>query len=407
MNNNLNKLVEHLILFGLIGGLVIPSVNLGVGINVITPISILLIFTLPQLVLKGRFKVDWFIGMYILILISIFISMNYGYIFLSVNESYRDYMELFRYFQFLPYLVVAKYLDYASFEKKLMTYIFIAASLVILVSFFQITNVGNLAPFFGGLYATAEHLDSMLYSSKRVIATGSDPNVGAVITAFLLFFICFSKYKTLVKITFLSSLLIILLFTQSRTVLIGVGISLSILFVLFSSFNIIIKIIIAFLTLLLIPALFNTLELEYVTVGLQMAMDGDNGSLNARFDNITTAIERWKESWFFGQGPAKSSGLTIIDSEYALILQRYGSLGIFLFLSFIFLNVKTSLGLLGCSANNKINISLLGLGFTIVALVLMCTNNYFAGYQTAAIPILIAVLLMLSKQNQKKVKNVY
>lgn len=402
MNNNLNKLVEHLVLFGLIGGLVIPSVNLGVGINVITPISIFLIFTMPQLVSGRRFKVDWFIGIYMLILMSIFISINYGYIFLSVNESYRDYMELFRYFQFLPYLIVAKYLDYTSLEKKLMIYVLIAASVVIFVSFFQITNFGSLAPFFGGLYATTEHLDSMLYSSKRVVATGSDPNVGAVITAFFLFFICFSKYKAIVKVTFISSLLIILLFTQSRTVLIGVGISLSILFVLFSSFNIIIKLIVAAFTLLLVPALFNSLQLEYVTVGLQMAMDGDNGSLNARFDNILTAIERWKESWLFGQGPAKSSSLTVIDSEYALILQRYGSLGMFLFLSFIFLNIKTSLNLLSCSSNNKINISLLALGFTIIALVLMCTNNYFAGYQTAAIPILIAVILMLFKQNLKR-----
>jgi len=132
-----NRLAEHLVLLGLVGALVLPSVNVGIGVNIITPISLLLLSIIPFVSSTREFKIDGFIFVFILIVFSIFLSINYGYIFLGVEETYRDYMELFRYLQLLPYLIAAKYLKYTSFEKKLMDYILIATIIVIVVSFFS------------------------------------------------------------------------------------------------------------------------------------------------------------------------------------------------------------------------------------------------------------------------------
>lgn len=402
-----NRLAEHLVLLGLVGALVLPSVNVGIGINIITPISIFLLLIIPFVSSTRQFKVDAFIIVFALIILSIFLSINYGYIFLSIEDTYRDYMELFRYLQLLPYLIVAKYFKYTSFERKLMKYVLIAAIIVIVVSFFQITNVGGFAYFFGTLYATADHTESMLYSSKRVVATGSDPNVGAVITSFLLFIVYFSKYNNLLKALLCGCLLLILLLTQSRTALIGVGISFSILFIFFSKNNLIIKCGLGILLVFILITLFSYLELDYIVVGMETAVAGENSSVNIRFENISLAIDRWNDSWLFGQGPAKSISSTTIDSEYALILQRYGSVGVILFASYLLLNFMYFFRFLNYQTIHEINVPLIAGGYTLVAVVVMCTNNYFAGYQTAAIPILIAILIMLLKQNLiEKVKDV-
>lgn len=271
--------------------------------------------------------------------------------------------------------------------------------MLLLFHFFQITNAGGLAYFFGSLYATADHTDSMLYGSKRIVVTGSDPNVGAVIVSFLLFINYFSKYNILLKVFFCGCLLLILLLTQSRTVLIGVGISFSIIFIFFSKSNMIVKFGLGVLFTSVLVTLFGYLELDYIVVGIETAVSGENASVNTRFENISLAIERWNDSWFFGQGPAKSISSTTVDSEYALILQRYGSSGVILFTSYLLLNFKYFFKLLNYQTIHKINVPLISGGYTFVALVVMCTNNYFAGYQTAVIPILIAIIIMLFKQN--------
>ena len=153
--------------------------------------------------------------------------------------------------------------------------------------------------------------------------------------------------------------------------------------------------------------MFSYLELDYIVVGMETAVAGENSSVNIRFENISLAIDRWNDSWLFGQGPAKSISSTTIDSEYALILQRYGSVGVILFASYLLLNFMYFFRFLNYQTIHEINVPLIAGGYTLVAVVFMCTNNYFAGYQTAAIPILIAILIMLLKQNLiEKVKDV-
>ncbi|MDD3056486.1 MAG: hypothetical protein PHE16_11490 [Aliarcobacter sp.] len=125
-----------------------------------------------------------------------------------------------------------------------------------------------------------------------------------------------------------------------------------------------------------------------------MALEGTNTSLNVRFENVFLAYERFLESIALGWGPAKSIHETVIDSEYALILQRYGLIGIFMFLGYLVLIMQFSYKLYKKQFNTKINIPLVGFLISIVGFVVMATNSFFVGYQTIAISTLIIVGLV-------------
>ena len=391
----INDILEHLVLIGLVGALFIPRIDVGLGINLITPVSLLLLFYCIFHFAKYRLRLDGFIVIYIGILISIFVSINHGYISLNLEESYRDYMEFFRYFQFLPYLAVGALLNIDSFEKKFTRYILVAGSAVIVVAVFQVTNFFNLGYFFGSLYAHENHVAAMFTSSERIVATGGNPNTGAAIVSFLLGAIYFTRYSNLVRMLFCSALLLIILLTQSRTGIIAIALSLSTYFIFLSEVNIFIKIIVGILVVYILIMVFSFLQLEYVIIGLETAFYGNNPSLNVRFENINLAVERWSDSWIFGQGPAKAVFSTTVDSEYGLILQRYGGFGFLLFGLFLLCTFKYSFRLLDIGFTRKFNAPLIGICFSWIGMVVMLTNNYFSGYQTGAIPILIAIVLIL------------
>ena len=389
-----NDILEHLVLLGLVGALCIPTVDVGMGINTITPVSLLLLFISIFRFAKYRLRFDGFIVLYIGILVSILISINYGYIALNLDESYRDYMEFFRYFQFLPYLAIGALLDIDSFEKKFTRYILLASSIVIVVSFFQVTNFQNLGYFFGSLYADENHVAAMFTSSERIVVTGGNPNEGATIASFFLVSIYFTRYSKIVKILFCSALLFIILTTQSRTGIIGIALSFTMYFLFISNANILIKSFLGFFFVCLLIMMVNFLQLDYVIIGLESAFYGNNPSVNVRFEYIDLAIERWRESWVFGQGPAKAVFSTKVDSEYGLILQRYGSLGFLLYALFILCTFKYSFRLADIGLTRKFNAPLVAICFSCIGLVTMLTNNYFAGYQTGGIPILLAIVLI-------------
>ncbi|MDD3056485.1 MAG: hypothetical protein PHE16_11485 [Aliarcobacter sp.] len=243
---NSNKIfsyyIEHLALIGLFGTLMLPSINLGIGINAITIISFILIALLPFLVYKQKIIINRFAVWYILILITMFYSINHSYIVLDVEITYRDYMELFRYAQVLPYLLVASLIDYKSFEQKLMMYLKVSVIYILFIAFLQITNIANMGYYSGLLYSGLHHTESMLSSSSnRILLTGSDPNVGALIVLFLLLFTFLSKKNKVYKNFQFFSLFIVLLFTQSRTVFLGLVFSLFIYMIVFSKINFFIK----------------------------------------------------------------------------------------------------------------------------------------------------------------------
>ena len=82
---------------------------------------------------------------------------------------------------------------------------------------------------------------------------------------------------------------------------------------------------------------FNT---PYLYLGVSSLLNGTNNSVLVRLSNFIESIELFQQSPILGWGPAKIIHKTIADGEYFLILRRYGILGIFTFMSFVFYSLK-------------------------------------------------------------------
>jgi hypothetical protein len=121
-------------------------------------------------------------------------------------------------------------------------------------------------------------------------------------------------------------------------------------------------------------------------------LEGKSNSLNVRFENIYLAAQRFMESPIFGIGPAKSSFDTTIDSEYALIIQRYGLIGIFIFSAYIIYLVKLSLRNLSSHWGVCLFV------FVLMSILVMITNNIFSGYQLMSLIILLNIACILNER---------
>jgi len=393
---SLGSAIEHIILFGLFGTLLLPSVSIGVGINLMTPCAFLLLVFIFFAIVKGeKLKINRFFVLYIIILLIMNISILHSYVALSVPPTYRDYMELFRYAQVLPYLLVIPLVRYDTFERKSVKYFNVSIVLVTLISLIQITNLFNLGYHIGLIYSGPIHASYMVTGSHRIIVTGTDPNVGGVIAAFFLTYAISKLIAIRSTYNFLQvfALFTVILMTQSRTVLVGGSIVVILSGLFFARINILLK---CFFITSIGVALYNIilfLNLDYITIGFQTMLEGKNNSVNVRVENLLLAWERFLSSPYVGWGPAKMIHSTSVDSEYVLIFQRYGLLGLIAFVSYIAVILFSSVKL----HNKYRNFSLFPLMtflYMCLGAVVMLTNNFFAGYQLSASIVLLLILIV-------------
>jgi hypothetical protein len=277
---SLQNIIEHIVLIGLIGTMVIPSIRIGINFYLDTFTSLLLMFLLPFLIYKHRIFINRFVVTYMFVLLAIYTSIVHSYLSLQVPTTYRDYMELFKYFQTLPFLLIISTINYLSFTKKAKVYMEYALAIVMVISFLEYTNIGNLASTLGSIYSSAQQTASMLSGNNRLLVTGGNPNNGALIATFFLIYsiYTFSIKKNIYNLFKLIALFTILLMTQSRTVLIGFLISYFFYILLISKLNIITKVLIVSSLILLINAAIYALDLQYIIIGLETAVEGTNNS---------------------------------------------------------------------------------------------------------------------------------
>ncbi len=154
----------------------------------------------------------------------------------------------------------------------------------------------------------------------------------------------------------------------------------------------------------LIYKILNVLDLTYILFGLQTALEGTNESLNVRFENMYLGYERFLESPYFGWGPAKSIHDTNIDSEYVLIMQRYGSIGIGLIVGYILLILHFSYNaILNTHVKNTFFPHMVFL-VMIIGAVSMVTNSFFSGYKTSSI---VTLMIISSVSYMNEIKKSY
>lgn len=390
MNRKCSNYLILFMSFGLLSSIIIPPIKLGtISVYLVTFFSLILVMmAVPLVTFKGRINKS---SLFVLMLgFVVIISASYS-VYIGFTElNARDYIESIKYFQFAPFLLLMTYLN--LHERSVNRLIYASALFFIFVGIVQVLTIPVLNDFFLLSYLGNDsiHFESAA-SGHRISLTGSDPNVGAVIGYFFaLYFLFSSIYEKNKKLLILFFVCIFLcLLTQSRTALVGFLFSILTYLMFFSRINFLYKISGVFLVVTFFFMMVYALDLQYIILGFIYAVEGDNNSLNVRIQNFYDALELLSYSPWFGVGSAKSTLSTIIDSEYALIMQRYGFVGVGVFCVYIFHLLFLA---------KKVIYSKWGailLAFILMSMVVMLTNNVFSGYQVMSIVVLLNIVCYL------------
>ncbi|USA46485.1 O-antigen ligase family protein [Acinetobacter sp. C26M] len=390
---NTTKTLQKGIVFGLLSSLVLPFFNFfGFGLYLTTIISIFLFL----FVFLYKIKIDKFSIIIFLICFLVFLSTLHAGAFGLSSDDYRNYIEVVKYFQFLPYLILFNSINKKGMDKVIIDFIEYSVFLYLLVFLLQLINPANIGYLISAFYLGdgSSHLVGV-ESGQRPPITGSNPNSGAVIGSFFLFFYVTQILKKITPLNLAISglLLLSIVMTQSRTTLAGLAVCI-VVFVLLSKGNFKFKISLVFSIPIIGFFIYTYLNLDYIKYGIQYLSEGNNDSVNVRLDTFQIAKQAFLKSPWFGTGPSKDEFGSILDSEYVLIFMRYGLLGCLVFTIFIisllwsgFRNINRDPGLI------------LFL-YTILTLVVMLTNNAYSGYQLMSITILLIIWLRVDAEKK-------
>ena len=386
------NITEFLITIGLFSSLVFVFLPfLGVGLYLTTFISFFLFFILFYKVAVADFSFHYTSILFgpLLLTAVVILSSLVSWVNGHSEIDFRDVNESMKYFQFFPYLALIRYVDGGALGFYIKKGTSLSIFIIIFVGFTQVFDM----PFNSFILDSYLGSGSAHYESAkngfRLTLTGSNPNVGAVIA----FFFAFCSLNRFINekrfLYFILTLLLVYLAirTQSRTALISAFISIAIYFTFIIRGALVVKLTALTIFFFVLYFSFMNMDLEYIKVGIEQTKSGENKSLNVRFDNLFLALANLDKSFIFGLGPSKSQQTSVLDSEYVLILQRYGILGCIAFCGFIFQLFKLSLKDINSSTGAILFMTM------VTSLGVMFTNNIFSGYQLMSFIIILAILI--------------
>ena len=312
----------------------------------------------------------------------------------------RDWFEVIKYFKFIFFL----FLFYIFFNGKqlikLFSIVFIAVFLFNLLHYFNVANFNQLIEPY---YAAAHHLDFFGLNSigevatKRALGTLGNPNNNGLV--FLLFAICFLPRENSFKrnqFILLALAILGVFMCQSRTGILAYALVLISYFITMrSTWQVM-------LTLVLLSIGYYTLLLFMGNIYLNSL--GDVAHLKnsgiGRLVQWKKIVSSMPNHWLFGHAPNKQyfeANSIYSESEYFLVLFRYGIVGIFSFLVFWWLWIRNYA--LKYSGKFK-----LGLYLALIYLMGAVTNNPL---QSPKIALFLGVLMALTllKIDERKEAN--
>ena len=369
----------------------LPKIPLGSS-SFLTDFVISVIFCLPICVsfIYGKCNRKIF-KLYSFLIVLHFVSTMYGYLVLGVSTHPTDIWNFVNECKYLLIICVGSLCTFGIISEYYHKFIQFGSVLMIVICLLEFFNPLGIASTLGNYYSSELHTSGMLDGSHRVMATGTDPNVGAaIISFFLLYRFCsYLHYRNIRDLFFSVALVICVLLTSSRTVFAGV--SFSMLFYIFTHKGIKVSAKIWILLFLAATAVVLLPHFAYLVEGFTTFFsDEGNHSFNKRLMVWQYLFEKIKLSPIIGWGVAESiiDGFPV-DGEYVFTLFRYGVIGLAFYL---FINVKSLF-----FSNKQFIVSprlvfykdYLTLIF-FMSLFVMITNNFYLGKQL--FQIYIAVL---------------
>lgn len=399
--NKLKLFVQFILVLSFIGALLIPPLHIYSN----APAFELSDFSFPLLVLitfiyfQGQLAAVYKKHKTLIFSFSIFILITIvSIIWNSRVHEIRDWFEVIKYIKFIFFL----FLFYIFFNGnqliKLISIVFIA---VVIFNVFHYFNIFDFNQIIEPFYAPPHHLDFFGLNSigevatKRALGTLGNPNTNGLL--FLLFTLIFLPRRVLHqnKNYLLVALAILGLFLcQSRTGILAYLLVLVVYYltdrsnwraalgiVLFSSF---VYVLLALMGNLYLNSIGNPDIMKTAGIG--------------RIEQWEKIIASMPGHWLIGHAPDKEyfeNHSIYSESEYFLILFRYGLVGVFTFLAFWGVWLKEY----GLNVKNNFK---LGLFVAIVYLFSAITNNPLQSPKIALILAVIMALTLLEIDEQKK-----
>lgn len=348
--NNAALIGQIILVVSLFGTLLLPSVELLKGFPKIelSDLTFPLLIVLTAFLFRQKFIEFWSNYYKIVIAFSIFILVVIISIF--INGRYmeiRDWFEMLKYLKFIAYLMMFPVYFSETLAFNILKPLFIGLFAFNLLHYFNILDFNTvIEPF----YTAKHHLDFFglnsigLPATKRAMGTMGNPNNnGFMFLLFLIFFL--PKQKKQVdksKLLFSSLALIGIFMCQSRTVFLALLVVLLIYFVINKS-N---KRRILYYSILTV----FTFTLFYLLGNSYIGSLGNMTSLQSagigRLEQWIKILHEMPEYWIFGHGPNKEffeANNIYAESEYFLLLFRYGIVGLAAYAFYIFLISKDSI----------------------------------------------------------------
>lgn len=318
--------------------IVLPPLSSLPGLPSIRFEELLFLLVFPLLILKREtVKKDRLYNYFVIAVLSfggaILFSTFYGRYILGVPVTGRDFFELLKVFKLLIVVVAISRFNLKENDIYKLLYI-------IVFSFFFSSFIG-LMQFYGVL--GFERITAPYYFAERIydihnrmMGTFFNPNtygtaltLGTIVAAVLVF------YEDKIHRKVLLTLIVLLLsftiaLTQSRTAIIVLLLGLLLIIGLNSFGNRFSLKQIAFLFagLVVTVLLFiGILSEEIITRFSALTDISEDASWQMRLFAWYLNLTIFSESILFGWGPAKMIHTTIVDSEYILVLRRYGIIG--------------------------------------------------------------------------------
>ena len=376
-----------LVTSSILGAIVLPALPIG-SISVRLA-DLVVLGVLPFiLVLQGRSLNVPPLRILFFAWIAMVASTMFGYLSLGVPVSNRDINELLR--MAIPWMLLAfcVTVDHVRLRRAIELVLLISAPFVIAFSLSQFIFPLHLPELLLEAYGAPGHVERIITRPfPRIIATGTDPNIGA--TILLLYFYYFAVRGYIRRKLFDMAIAIVFLsligMAASRTVVLSLALGVSA--TIFLARNVGLREKALVLVVALLSAALAWLLVDYVRIGFQTLLQGENSSVNVRISRFEEAFQLFSVSPIFGWGPAKAVHPTVGDGEYALLLRRYGLVGTGLVVTFlitatlrVFRSVRTNWR--RWEASDK-TLGALFVYFSASMLVVMITNNFLSGYQLA------------------------
>ncbi|MBN4071177.1 O-antigen ligase family protein [Crocinitomix catalasitica] len=339
-----------------------PSIRLGGSLPKIEIVDLLLPFITLFVVYRRKEIVNKNI-IYILLGFSAYILLSMG-----INgrlAELRDYFEIFKLFKIIILLVLFSLSGAAETVKKLIKPAFAGLVVVNLVHYFNLFQINEFLDqfFMGGGRYSIFGLDSAGHLTfKRMIGLLGNPNDNAIV--FMIFSIFFFPRKevNLKSLAWFLTALIMMFLCQSRTALFAL-VPMLIVYALLIRKNLpLVLATFAISCLSFFIAFAITKNTVHVGIPSKYAVYGDSadstftaagttylesvvGGNLVQSQSVQGRLDTWKHLWrmiekkpIFGHAPYKEyfyNSHLYAESEYILIIWRYGFIGLTIYLAFL------------------------------------------------------------------------